>query len=124
MDNFVNYGKTYSYVPATQVLKNQIVNLTGLIGISNNSVTTADIADVTLPDAKKIIVLQLEGRFEVDFLNDYPYTASAAIGDVLYYDSASGKATEDNSGGIKLGTAATASDSNDKIEVYLNKFFY
>lgn len=122
MDNFTNYGLTFSYQAAGAVLPNQIISQSNITGIAINSLTAAEYADVTIPDAKKVIVVALEGRYTVATKAG----DSFAIGALAYIDGANNRVTSTVGGNKILGTCVTAvtgSGVAQTVDVIINRKF-
>lgn len=109
MKNFVQHGNTITVTAAAAASSGAVVKIGSIIGVAAGDAAEGDPLD-----------LATVGVFEL------PKVAALAIavGDPVYYDSATGLVNKTASGNTKIGVAVTvAADPSGSVAVRLNGAF-
>ena len=119
MNNFYNNGSTFSFTAVGAHTAGAMYVVNGISGVKVNGISAADVADSTIPADKKIIVVNLDGVYNLPV--DAGSGAIASEGVILYTNATNDKVTTDSSL-TRFGTSMAAA-SGGNVLVNINKYF-
>ena len=121
--NFINDGSVVSYLPSIPVSSGSIGLYDGIIGVSINAVTAAQIADANIPTSIKTVSVNTQDVYAVLCTE----STDVSKGDLLYLDDTitpllSGvKKSGTYFAGTALGEKFVDADGLTVVEIAVNK---